>query len=155
MEQLKHTLLALIAEAKADFESAQRIEEENDYSDAMESMERTRAEGYVDGLARAFRQVFPEVEIDTDDVVPRWTEDSVAVCDFCENGMIASIESGDEDGYGWNCINRKCKDFAGEQVYAEDLVAVGVPEWLSELLAGSLQFESDSTIDVARFITNN
>ncbi len=38
-------------EAEAEFAEAQRIEEENDYSDAMESMERKYWEGYTDALA--------------------------------------------------------------------------------------------------------
>lgn len=37
-------------EADEHLETAKRIEEENDYSDAMESMERTYAEGFVDAL---------------------------------------------------------------------------------------------------------
>lgn len=37
-------------EAEAKCVEAQRIEEENDYSDAMESMERKYWEGYVDAL---------------------------------------------------------------------------------------------------------
>ena len=35
-------------EAQAEYEEAQRIEEENDYSDAMESMERKYWEGMLD-----------------------------------------------------------------------------------------------------------
>ena len=37
-------------EADEHLDTAKRIEEENDYSDAMESMERTYAEGFVDAL---------------------------------------------------------------------------------------------------------
>jgi hypothetical protein len=48
-------LLALVEaeekEAATRLEEAQKVEEDNDYSDAMESMERTYAEGYVDALA--------------------------------------------------------------------------------------------------------
>lgn len=48
-------LLALVEveekEAGLRLEEAQKVEEDNDYSDAMESMERTYAEGYVDALA--------------------------------------------------------------------------------------------------------
>jgi hypothetical protein len=47
-------LLAIIeaeeTEATTRLEDAQKVEEDNDYSDAMESMERTYAEGYVDAL---------------------------------------------------------------------------------------------------------
>jgi hypothetical protein len=35
-------------EAEAEYETAQRVEEENDYSDAMESMERKYWEGMLD-----------------------------------------------------------------------------------------------------------
>jgi hypothetical protein len=41
-------------EAEAEFAEAQRIEEENDYSDAMESMERKYWEGYTDALALCY-----------------------------------------------------------------------------------------------------
>ena len=38
-------------EAEQHLETAKQIEEDNDFSDAMESMERTYAEGFVDALA--------------------------------------------------------------------------------------------------------
>lgn len=38
-------------EADQHLETAKQIEEDNDYSDAMESMERTYAEGFSDALA--------------------------------------------------------------------------------------------------------
>ena len=41
----------LMYEAEKEYEEAQRIEEENDYSDAMESMERKYWEGQCDALA--------------------------------------------------------------------------------------------------------
>ncbi len=41
-------------EAEAEFAEAQRIEEENDYSDSMESMERKYWEGYTDALALCY-----------------------------------------------------------------------------------------------------
>ena len=44
--QLKIDML----EAEASYAEAEAIEEENDYSDAMESMERKYWEGYVDAL---------------------------------------------------------------------------------------------------------
>jgi hypothetical protein len=47
-------LLAVIEaeekEATTRLEDAQKVEQDNDYSDAMESMERTYAEGYLDAL---------------------------------------------------------------------------------------------------------
>ena len=41
-------------EAQAEFEECQRIEEENDYSDAMESMERKYWEGMCDAYAAMY-----------------------------------------------------------------------------------------------------
>ena len=43
-------LKVLMLDAERELEEAQRIEEENDYSDAMESMERKYWEGYTDAL---------------------------------------------------------------------------------------------------------
>jgi hypothetical protein len=44
----------LMYEAGKELEEAQRIEEENDYSDAMESMERKYWEGQCDALTGAY-----------------------------------------------------------------------------------------------------
>lgn len=44
----------LMYEAQLELEEAQRIEEANDYSDAMESMERKYWEGQVDALAHVY-----------------------------------------------------------------------------------------------------
>lgn len=41
-------------EAEAELAEAQRIEEDNDYSDAMESMERKYWEGYTEALALCY-----------------------------------------------------------------------------------------------------
>jgi hypothetical protein len=41
-------------EAEAELRMAQEVEEENDYSDAMESMERKYWEGYTDALASLY-----------------------------------------------------------------------------------------------------
>ena len=47
-------LKILLLEAEAQYEEAQRVEEENDYSDAMESMERKYWEGQVDALSHLY-----------------------------------------------------------------------------------------------------
>lgn len=44
----------LMYEAEAELRMAQEVEEENDYSDAMESMERKYWEGYTDALAACY-----------------------------------------------------------------------------------------------------
>ena len=44
----------LMYEAEKELEEAQRIEEENGYSDAMESMERKYWEGYTEALGAAY-----------------------------------------------------------------------------------------------------
>ena len=47
-------LKVLMLDAENELEEAQRIEEENDYSDAMQSMERTYAEGYLEALTELY-----------------------------------------------------------------------------------------------------
>lgn len=47
-------LKVLILEAEKELEEAQQIEEDNDYSDAMESMERKYWEGQVDALSHVY-----------------------------------------------------------------------------------------------------
>ena len=45
-------------EADNEYEEAQRIEEENDYSDAMESMDRKYWEGYCDALSAVYKLTY-------------------------------------------------------------------------------------------------
>ena len=52
--QLKIDML----EGNAQYEEAQRIEEENDYSDAMESMERKYWEGQCDALTHLYQLTY-------------------------------------------------------------------------------------------------
>lgn len=52
--ELKLDLLA----AQAEFDEASKIEEENDYSDAMESMDRKYWEGYVDALLKVYKDTY-------------------------------------------------------------------------------------------------
>ena len=47
-------LKILMLEAEAELQMAKEIEEENDYSDALESMERKYWEGYTDALANLY-----------------------------------------------------------------------------------------------------
>ena len=51
-------LKILLLEAEAQYEEAQRVEEENDYSDAMESMERKYWEGQTDALAHLYKLTY-------------------------------------------------------------------------------------------------
>ena len=52
--QLKIDML----EADAQYLEAQRIEEDNDYSDALESMERKYWEGYTDALTMMYKMTY-------------------------------------------------------------------------------------------------
>ena len=47
-------LKVLMLEAQRELEEAQQIEEDNDYSDAMESMERKYWEGQVDAISHIY-----------------------------------------------------------------------------------------------------
>jgi hypothetical protein len=59
----KETLTNLINKAIAEYNDAKDLEEENDYSDALESMERKYLEGYADGLAHAYHIAFGETNV--------------------------------------------------------------------------------------------
>ena len=48
----------MIDKAWQDFSEIAQAEEEDDYSDAMVSMERTEANGYAEGLSDAYRLIF-------------------------------------------------------------------------------------------------
>jgi hypothetical protein len=60
MQDLKIKLRESIRLALQEFADIAKEEEDDDYSDAMLSMDRTRAEGYADGLLSAYYQVFGE-----------------------------------------------------------------------------------------------
>ena len=51
-------LKILMLEAEAEYADAQRIEEEDDYSDAMQSMERKYWEGQTDALAHLYKLTY-------------------------------------------------------------------------------------------------
>lgn len=51
-------LKVLMLEAEKEFLEAQQIEEENDYSDAMESMERKYWEGQCDALSHVYEMTY-------------------------------------------------------------------------------------------------
>jgi hypothetical protein len=51
-------LKVLMLDAERELEEAQRIEEENDYSDAMESMERKYWEGQMDALTHIYQMTY-------------------------------------------------------------------------------------------------
>jgi hypothetical protein len=57
---IKDKLIADIEEAWEEFNTIATEEEEGDYSDAMLSMDRTRAEGYAEGLSRAYALFYNE-----------------------------------------------------------------------------------------------
>ena len=58
-EDIMHGQLKIdMVEAEQEFAEAQQIEEDNDYSDAMESMERKYWEGYTDALATVYKLTY-------------------------------------------------------------------------------------------------
>jgi len=54
LDAMHGELKVLLLQAEEELTEAQRVEEENDYSDAMESMERKYWEGQVDALAHVY-----------------------------------------------------------------------------------------------------
>ena len=58
-EDILHSQLKIdMLEAEQDLHEKSEIEKENDYSDAMESMERTYAEGFMDALSMVYRYTY-------------------------------------------------------------------------------------------------
>ena len=56
---IMHGMLKMdMLEAEARYTEAQKIEEENDYSDAMESMERKYAEGFMDAISMMYKMTY-------------------------------------------------------------------------------------------------
>lgn len=54
-------LESMIDNAWTDFNEIAQAEEEDGYSDAMQSMERTEAQGYAEGLSMAYNLVYNKV----------------------------------------------------------------------------------------------
>ena len=59
----------MIDKATLDFLEIAREEEDGDYSDAMLSMERTEADGYVQGLTAAYHLIFDKEYISSVELV--------------------------------------------------------------------------------------
>lgn len=56
---IMHGMLKIdMLEAEARYTEAVRVEEENDYSDAMESMDRKYEEGFLDALAMMYKYTY-------------------------------------------------------------------------------------------------
>ena len=51
-------LKILLLEAEAELATAQKTEEDNDYSDAMESMERKYEEGFLDAVTMMYKYTY-------------------------------------------------------------------------------------------------
>lgn len=58
----------MIDNAWIDFNEIAKAEEEDDYSDAMVSMERTEAQGYAEGLSMAYNLVYNKVYVPKVDI---------------------------------------------------------------------------------------
>ena len=56
----KEHLKVLINKAWEDFNELAKAEEEANYEDEMISMDKVRAQGYVDGLCMAYQQIYKE-----------------------------------------------------------------------------------------------
>ena len=68
MQDLQIKMRESIRLALQEFSEIAQEEQDGDYSDAMLSMDRTRAEGFADGLLSAYYQVFGESYEDGEDI---------------------------------------------------------------------------------------
>lgn len=71
-----------------------------------------------------------------------WTRDTVVTC-ICDQPMFPNISTGDEEGFGWSCTTIGCGDYTANEIQAEDLVAVGVPEWVANRLVTFIESVTD------------
>lgn len=75
---------------------------------------------------------------------PRFSLTDVDVCDHCGHAMIPNVSSEDQDGLLWICMTYDCAEFNGQEIEAEDLIAVGCPEWVAnrfeDLASGLMGF---------------
>ena len=62
-----------------------------------------------------------------------WNRGTVAEC-ICGKAMLPLPSTWDSDGCGWVCLDSKCKDFGGGEVFADSLISVGTPEWVADLV---------------------
>jgi len=65
-----------------------------------------------------------------------WDESTVCVCDGCGKPMLPNVSTLDDDGCGWVCLSPACADYTANELEPDDLVAVGVPEWVARLVCG-------------------
>lgn len=75
-----------------------------------------------------------------------WTEDTVIVCDGCDQKMFPNISTWDDEGCAWNCTTYGCGDWSGGEIEAEDLVVLGVPYWIAE----RIESLSDAILEMER-----
>ena len=61
-----------------------------------------------------------------------WARNEVIECDGCNAPMLPNVST-------WICATVDCGDYSGDELESEDLVAVGVPEWVAVWLAGHIE----------------
>jgi hypothetical protein len=81
-------------------------------------------------MARALPETVKEIVPDS------WDESTVIVCDECNAPMLPNVSTMDEEGCGWICLSFACDDYTGDELESDDLVAVGVPEWVARRVCG-------------------
>jgi len=74
-----------------------------------------------------------------DKPTPIFKEEDVLICDECGKPTFPNLSLGDEDGYAWSCTTLGCPDYFANEIEAEDLIAVGVPEWVAERIADLIE----------------
>lgn len=79
---------------------------------------------------------------------PKWDRKSVVTCELCNQPMLPNVSTLDEDGCLWICPTPKC-EYQISELEAEDLIAVGCPPWVAEMLT-DLILHLDSSIDLVR-----
>ena len=61
-------------------------------------------------------------------------ETNALVCE-CSWLMFPNVSTGDNEGYLWICMNPNCTEWNASELEAEDLEALGVPNWVAVILS--------------------
>jgi hypothetical protein len=68
-----------------------------------------------------------------------WTLETVVKCDECNCPMLPNVSTWDSEGCAWICATPSCGDYSGDELDADDLTAVGVPEWVAVWLVAHIE----------------
>lgn len=70
--------------------------------------------------------------------MPRFDFRNVLICQ-CGDFMFPNMSTEDSEGLAWICVRFGCGDYTANELEAEDLEALGVPNWIARQLVALLE----------------